>query len=107
MIEFREYEKPKIPESKTILIGGKEVGEATPDIRGNRLVWHAVIKIGEPLSVHTWLIQGHGQTPESAIANGVASARKQRDLFATQLTWLEEELGTNKKTSEELTSAHW
>ncbi len=103
-IEFTEARPSQVPTDKKIVIAGVEVGDCTPRLTGVHLVWHACIHIGQPLQMHSWLVQGHGVTPSAAVANGVAKARLQREAFAAALARLESELGTTDTPSEKLTT---
>lgn len=94
MYELREA-KPAldIPKSKKIFIDGIERGTVEPTIIRDEVRWHASISLTDPLEgVGAGLAQGFGPTPDAAIVDAIASARRCRDRFASALAAVEQSL---------------
>lgn len=105
-IKERDNRVNELPRPKDIFISGESMGEATPKMYGDKLVWHASIQLKKPTSIVAHrLVQGHGASPHEAVANAIVSAREERDWFAQQLAWLENELGTADKSNDVLKKA--
>lgn len=100
-IQFIERKQTQIPTAKTIIIDGRELGTAEPSFHGDRLSWHASIKLEDP-RILCRLVQGHGPSPHSAVADGIIKARADRDALIEKLAWLEEQLGTTGKSEDDL-----
>lgn len=99
-IELKEKSPNDLP--KAIFIAGEEVGEVSPTNFSGKLGWHSVIDLKNLDMVCHSLVQGHGSTPQAAIAASIVAARIERDAFIEQLAKLEFELGTTGKTPAEL-----
>ena len=101
-IEIKDKDpQPDMPKPKAIIIAGAEVGEVTPTLHGGRITWHSVIQL-QVGAFDTMLVQGHGNSPNDSILNGIVAARRRRDQSIEKLAWLETELGTAGQSNKEL-----
>lgn len=83
------------PVSKlSIMVGGREVGhiDAHPNRQGE-VRCHAVLQVGS-FSLGCGLAQGHGDTPETAIADAFIASRADAQNYLHALAELEKALRT-------------
>ena len=101
-LEIRSYvpRASELPPKQTIFIGGRDCGECEPMRNAGGIRWHAVIRLEEMVGSH--LVQGFGDSPEKAVTDGVIRMRKELATLAERMKWLESNLGTADKTSDEL-----
>lgn len=89
MLTFKTSEETPTPKPQDIIIDGKKVGKVEPHLEcDDSLRWHACINLGCSL----FLVQGHGPTPASAVADGIIRARKEHVERAEKLAQLEDSL---------------
>lgn len=102
-IEFKESNPAlEMPKSKTIVIDGWEMGRVEPKFYSrDTLSWYSCIDLSMK-SLRSFLVHGFGQSPHASVADGVISARRERDEMIEKLAWLENQLGTTGKSEEEL-----
>lgn len=93
---------PDAPRAKQIILSGEIIGDVKPSIYADRLSWHAGISLKDPRMLCSFLIQGHGASPRTAIANAIISGRRDRDAMTERLAWLEKELGTTAMNDADL-----
>jgi hypothetical protein len=92
-----EQPKAELPKTKAIIIGGRQVGHAHPFLQADGLRWHVVLK-----PAPRCLFQGHGATPESALAHAIVDERAEQRMQRAQLELIETELGVLTKTDDEV-----
>ena len=88
-ITFKSETRPPLVEPVEIVVCGKVVGTADPWLTsGGALRWHAKIDLSSPGNVY--LVQGHGDTPADAVADGIIEARREQHRQRLALANLEE-----------------
>ena len=106
-LELRECDPP--PEQltiKEIIIDGVKHGRVEPVARGEEPpAWHAIMDLQDKpcLTFHS-LLQGHGKTPQEAIAMAILRAREELDWFSHALDRMECILGTYRSPNDLLRS---
>lgn len=103
-LELKEIDEvPKIPRTKTVFLDGVNIGDVKPSISGDRLNWHACIRLTHPNMLSTFFLQGFGCSPRKAIAMAIKAGRAERDAMIEKIGWLEAKLGTADKSDDFLT----
>lgn len=92
----------ELPEPLGIFIDGVEVGDCKPTKSGTVMRWHSCIRLRGDGITGVCLVQGFGETPEKAIADGLLRHRQEFKAISERMAWLEVQFGTAGKSDDEL-----